>query len=101
MFCALTEQPIAELRWAEYYVEHPEELPAAEATRLFILNRIRRLAESGKLKQFAPRVINHFVRSLSQEQRLTMLVDLVPLWGQLGADEALLETLWEVTGVSP
>jgi hypothetical protein len=30
-----------------------------------------------------------------------MLVDLVPLWGALGADDAMLETLWEVTGVKP
>ncbi len=101
MFCAMTETPIADLRLAEHYVEHPEELPAAETPRLFILGRIRRLAETGKLNGHAPAVLNRFLRALSQEHRLTMLVDQVPLWGALGADDAMLETLWEVTGVKP
>ena len=101
MFCVLTEQPIANLRRAEYYVEHPEELPAAETARLFVLNRIRRLAETGELRRHPPAVIGRFLRALSQEQRLTLLVDQVPLWGQLGAEDVLLETLWEVTGVGP
>ena len=30
-----------------------------------------------------------------------MMLDLVPVWGELGAEEVLLETLWEVTGVRP
>ena len=34
-----------------------------------------------------------------QEHRLTLLVDLVRQWGELGADDVMLETLWEVTGV--
>jgi hypothetical protein len=44
-------------------------------------------------------VIDRFVRALTQEQRLTLLVDMVPVWAQLGAEEAMLETLCEVTGV--
>src|SRR5207253_603460 len=87
MFCAMTEQPIANMRLAEYYVEHPGELPAAETARMFVLNRIRKLAEAGKLKGHAPQVIDAFFRALSQEQRLTLLVDMVPLWGQLGAED--------------
>jgi MoxR-like ATPase len=101
MFCAMTEESIARLRTADHYVEHPEDLPAGETARWFVLNRIRRLAETGQLDGYAPAVINRFLRSLSQEHRLTLLVDLVPVWGELGADDVLLETLWEVTGVKP
>jgi hypothetical protein len=28
-------------------------------------------------------------------------VDMVPVWGKLGADDLMLQTLWEVTGVKP
>jgi MoxR-like ATPase len=101
MFCAMAEESIARLRPAEYYVEHPESLPATEAARWFVLSRIRRLAEDGRLNQHEPPVINRFLRGLSQEHRLTMLVDLVPLWGELGAEDVMTETLLEVTGVRP
>jgi MoxR-like ATPase len=101
MFCAMAEESIARLRPAEHYVTHPEELPAAETARLFVLGRIRRLAEAGKLNRHPPAVVSRFLRSLSQEHRLTLLVDMVPLWGELGGDDVLLETLWEVTGVKP
>src|SRR5207248_2159416 len=79
----------------------PEALPQSEAARWFLLNRIRRLAEQGQLNHVKPAIINGFIRALPQEHRLTMLVDMVPLWGELGADDAMLETLFEVTGVKP
>jgi MoxR-like ATPase len=101
MYCAMAEESIARLRLADYYVTRPEELPTAETARWFLLNRVRRLAEAGKLNHHPPAVIRHFLRALSQEHRLTMLLDLVPLWGELGADDVMLETLWEVTGVRP
>jgi MoxR-like ATPase len=99
MFCALAEERIGSLRPAEYYVEHPADLPASETTSWFLLNRIRRLAAEGKLQTIPSDVIDRFVRALTQEQRLTLLVDMVPVWAQLGAEEAMLETLCEVTGV--
>jgi hypothetical protein len=98
MFCAMTEQPIADLKVADYYLEHPGELPESETGRMFVLNRIRKLAEAGKLNRKSPRVIDAFFRALSQEQRLTLLVDMVPKWAKLGASHVMLETLWEVTG---
>jgi MoxR-like ATPase len=101
MFCAMAEESIPRLRTADHYVEHPEDLPTSETARLFMLNRTRRLAETGKLDHLPPVVICRFLRSLSQEQRLTLLVDLVPVWGRLGAEDVLLDTLWEVTGVKP
>jgi MoxR-like ATPase len=101
MFCAMAEEKIARLQPVEHYVEYPEDLPTGEAARWFVLKRIRRLAENGKLNQHAPAAINRFLRALSQEHRLTMLVDMVPLWGELGADDVMMETLCEVTGVRP
>ena len=101
MFCAMAEEGIARLRPPEDYVLHPEELPATEAACWFMLNRIRKLAETGKLNHHPPAVIARFLRSLSQEHRLTMLLDMVPVWGELGADDVMLETLFEVTGVKP
>ena len=77
------------------------ELPVTEAARWFLLSRIRRLAETGRLKRHPPAVINSFLRALSQEHRLGMLVDLVHVWGQLGADPVIKETLWEVTELRP
>ena len=68
---------------------------------LFRSNRIRRLAEAGKLNHHPPAPVSRFLRALSQEHRLTMLVDMVPLWGELGAEDIMTETLWEITGVQP
>src|SRR5262249_58026092 len=99
MFCAMAEESIAPIRQADHYVEHPEDLPTSEAARWFVVNRIRRLAETQQLGHHAPRVINRLFRTLSQEHRLALLVDMVPVWGKLGADEVMLETLAEVTGV--
>ena len=55
----------------------------------------------GRAKRYPRAVINGFLRALSQEHRLGMLVDLVDLWGELGADAVIKETLWEVTELRP
>src|SRR5262249_17986425 len=47
MFCAMAEEGIARLKPPAHYIEHPGDLPAPEAARMFLLNRIRRLAEDG------------------------------------------------------
>ena len=99
MFCAMAEEQITRLRPVEHYLEYPADLPAGETTRWFLLNRIRRLAQSNKLSGFLPSVLNRFIRALSQEQRLNLLVDMVPVWGALGAEEAMMDTLCEITGV--
>jgi len=101
LFCAMAEESLTRLRDAEYYLEHPAELPVTEAARWFVLSRIRRLAETERLNRFPPAVINSFLRALSQEHRLGMLVDLVHHWGRLGADPVIKETLWEVTELRP
>ena len=100
MFCAITEQSIANLQPIGHYVEHPEDLPKAEAARWFLINRIRKLVESGNLKVDGPRTVDRFLRSLSQEHRLMLLVDLVGPWAELGAEDAMFDTLVDVTGIS-
>lgn len=100
MFCALAEESIGRFHFADHYVDHPDELPTSETARWFLLNRIRVLAESGKLNRRDPDTIARFLRSLSQEHRLALLVDMVPLWGELAGDDVLVETLHEVTGVA-
>jgi hypothetical protein len=101
MFCAMTEESIQRLRPAAYYVDHPEELPTAEAPRWFVLTRIRRLVETGQLREVTPTTVHRFFSSLSQEHRLTLVVDLVEPWAELGAEDAMLNLLWDVTGVKP
>jgi len=64
-----------------------------------VLNRIRGLVERQVLPAMSPKVISHFLRSLPQDNRLQIMLDLVDAWSELGADDVLLETLMEVTGV--
>lgn len=101
MFCAMTDERIERLRPAAYYIDHPEELPTAEAPRWFVLNRLRRLVETGQMHEVAPTTMHRFFSSLSQEHRLTLVVDLVEPWAEVGAEDALMNLLWEVTGVKP
>jgi MoxR-like ATPase len=100
MFCAITEEAIANLQPIGHYVEHPEDLPKGEAARWFLINRIRKLVESGNLKVDSPGTVNRFFRQLSQEHRLMLLVDLVKPWADLGAEDAMFDTLLDVTGIS-
>jgi MoxR-like ATPase len=100
MFCSMAEESIGRLRRADHYVEHPDELPTTEAARWFVLNCVRRLAEHEQLNHMPRPVVERFLRSLSQEHRLTLMVDMVPLWGELAGEDVLMDTLCEVTGVA-
>jgi hypothetical protein len=51
----------------------------------------------GRLSHLKPRAVNRFLRSLSPEQQLNVLSDLVPQWGALGADRAMFDLLKTVT----
>ena len=59
--------------------------------------RIRSLAQRGELNGVTPATVNQFLRALPAEHRFTVLLDLVPQWGALGADAAMLDTLCEAT----
>jgi hypothetical protein len=81
----------------EHYFAHPESLPRGDTARWFVLNCIRQNVKDGKLTGLDPHAVNQFLRSLPHEHQLTLLTDLVDRWGELGADEAMLDLLKEVT----
>ncbi len=99
VFCAMAEEHIDELRPPLEYVHHPDELPEQDATRWFILCRVRHLVKRGDLAGLSAETVNHFLMALPQEHRFALLVDMVDDWGKLGATQALFETLREVTGL--
>ena len=97
VFCALAEEAIGALRPIEDYVVRPELLPRTDAARWFVLDCVRQHVRDGRLSHIKPRAVNRFLRSLAPEQQLTILIDLVEQWGELGADRAMLALLRKVT----
>ncbi len=53
----------------------------------------------GKLAHLKPRAVNRFLGSLTHENQLTLLSELVEPWGALGADKSMLKLLKEVTSI--
>jgi dynein-related subfamily AAA family protein len=100
VFCAMAEERIDGLRPLREYVWSPGLMPGGDAARWFVLSHIRAAARRGELQGESPAIINQFLLSLPQEHRFALLVDAVDLWGSLGADQALLESLREVTGLA-
>lgn len=96
VFCALAEETIGPVQPLERYIREPELLPKGESARWFILDCIRQFVRDGRADSFPPRVINRFLRSLSQEHQLILLTDMVEKWGALGAEKAMYELLRKV-----
>ena len=99
VFCAMAEESIAQLRPLEDYLNDPSLLPSEDSGRWFVLSRIRNMARRGELNDFDPSVMNHFLANLPEEHRFSLMLDMVDVWGRLGADEAMLDALKEVTGL--
>ncbi|MEL6317546.1 MAG: ATP-binding protein [Pseudomonadota bacterium] len=99
LFCALDEAEIADLKPGRAYVADPALLPGGAAPRWFVLRRIREDAERGRLDGLAPQAVDAFLTAIPSEARFTLLVGLVAVWAELGADESLLEALREATGL--
>ncbi len=99
VYCAMAEEQIDGLLPLEQYIEDPDLLPQADAACWLVLHHIRAMVRRGELAGTDPRTINRFLSNLAQEHRFAVLVDLVDQWGALGADDALLGALQEVTGV--
>ena len=96
VFCALAEERIDTMQAPSYYVAHPDALPRAEAARWFVLNCIRQQVRDDQLATIKPRTIDRFMRSLTDEQQLTLITDQVEKWGALGADKAMFDLLRRV-----
>lgn len=99
VFCAMAEEQIQELRPPAWYVEDPGRLPENDAARWFVLCRVRELAARGALEDVPAETINRFLRGIPREHCFALLVDLVEVWGRLGANEALFFALKEATGL--
>ncbi|MGF1580557.1 MAG: AAA family ATPase, partial [Gemmataceae bacterium] len=98
VFCKVTEEDLSEIRSMNEYIHDPGLLPTTDTARWFVLTRIRHLVETGRLTRIDPHQVNGFLRSLPQEHICSLLVGLVPQWGELGGREAMLELLHELTG---
>lgn len=99
IFCVMTETKLEDIPAPEDCIRDPMRLPGQPTSRWFLISRVRQLVQRGKLQDFAPEVINNFLRQVPSEFRCALLVDLIEPWGEAGADTALLETLKEVTGL--
>ena len=70
----------------------------------FVVSRLRKAVERKELRpaeagdEFPGRV-NALLAALPQEYRFAVLVDQVRPWAEYGANDAMLETLKEVTGL--
>jgi hypothetical protein len=98
VFCAMAEEAIDHILPLADYLAHPERLPQQPAARWFVLTRIRKMADRGELACFPPETINAFLRGVPEEHRLALLIDRVEQWAELGAAEALLQTLRDLLG---
>lgn len=97
VFCALAEESIGAVQPLETYIRDPELLPKGDSARWFLLDCIRQYVRDGRADSLPPRVINRFLRALSQEHQLIMITDMIEKWGELGADKAMYDLLFKVT----
>ena len=95
----MAEEQIEALHPVSDYLATPSLLPHEDAARWFVLSKIRALVAGDLLPETPAAVLNDFLLALPQEHRFALLVDLVHRWGSLGADEALFESLYDVTGL--
>ncbi len=98
VFCALDADALEGLSHPRDYLREPETLPTEDVPLWFVLSRIRILVQNRQLDDLHAALIQRFLLALPPEHRFALLVDLVPEWGALGADEAMLTSLLEVVG---
>jgi hypothetical protein len=96
VFCALAEESIGPVQPLERYIREPALLPKGDSARWFILDCIRQFVRDGRADGLPPRLINRFLRSLSQEHQLILLTDMVEKWGSLGAERAMFDLMRKV-----
>lgn len=97
VFCALAEEANGTVLPIERYIRDPALLPTGDSARWFILECIRQFVRDGRADGFPPRVVNRFLRSLTQEHQLIVLTGMVEKWGAIGAESAMFDLLRKVT----
>lgn len=99
VFTAMLEGQINNLHPLSTYILGEELLPEEPAALWFVLCQIKNALHRGDLDAFEAEQLNAFLLELPIEQRCTLLINDVERWGVLGVDEALLESLREITGL--
>ena len=99
IFSSLSKTQINELKPVKNYIEEPDLLPTDKSALWFILNLIKRKLLKGNIN-IDKQVLNSFLLVLPKEQRFALLAGNVHNWGELGANQAILESLKEVTGLT-
>lgn len=100
IFCAIVDNKLQSLPSANEVINNPSLFPSENSAAWFVLQRIRHLVATNQIQSTTtPATINHFLNSIKQEYRFALMIDLVPNWGSLGANETLREALREVTGI--
>ncbi len=99
IFSSLSKTQINDLKPVKNYIEKPELLPTDKSALWFILNLIKRKLLNGNIN-IDKQVLNSFLLVLPKEQRFALLAGSVQNWGELGANQAILESLKEVTGLT-
>jgi hypothetical protein len=104
LFCALAEDGLGDLLPIHDYLRDPSRLPGQSSAMWFVVSRLRKAVERNELRpadageDFA-RQVNALLAALPTEFRFAVLLDLVAQWADLGASEAMLDTLKELTGL--
>lgn len=99
IFSSLTKTQINDLKPIVDYIEKPTLLPTDKSALWFILNLIKKklLTDSIKIDE---KKLNYFLSKLPTEQRFALLAGNVYKWGELGANQAIMDSLEEVTGLT-
>lgn len=99
IFSSLTKTELDELKPLELYIQQPDLLPKDQSALWFVLNLIKKkiLKEEIKVEK---KVLNEFLINLPQEYRFALLAGNVHNWGYMGANNAILDSLKEITGLT-
>ena len=79
------------------YIRDPDLLPKSDSARWFVLDCVRQFVRDGHADRVGARVVNRFLRSLSEEHQLLIVSGMVEKWGAIGGDKAMLDLLKKVT----
>ncbi|MCA9215843.1 MAG: hypothetical protein KDB27_22410 [Planctomycetales bacterium] len=96
----MAEESLEELLPVEQYLDDPDVLPANNTARWFVIHRMRTLVERREFPSCHHSKINEFLIRIPSEMRMALLIDLVEPWGELGAAEAMFQSLQQVTGLT-
>jgi len=103
VFTAMWENQIMELEPLDYYLRNPKHLPESPVALWFIINRLRDAVTNRQQARlfdgFTPAEINAFLVSLPNEMLCALLIDAVPAWAKLGAEDTLISLFHELTGL--